>query len=116
MISMSNTRQMIWEKQLAFENEQFEKRQVVEKKIRKAETAFKRKELEVERIKAETLIFFYHFYFFHSLFIPFHFFFFVVFIFFYFPFLSFIFIIFVLFILLSAISQVKKVKIRYIFD
>lgn len=55
MISMSNTKQMVWEKRLALENEQFEKRQLVEKEIREAETAFKREELEIERIKAETL-------------------------------------------------------------
>ena len=55
MISMSNTKQMIWEKRLALENEQFEKKQLVEKEIRDAEAVFKREELEVERIKAETL-------------------------------------------------------------
>ncbi|PKC04715.1 hypothetical protein RhiirA5_421868, partial [Rhizophagus irregularis] len=55
MISMSNARQIIWEKQLASENDQFEKKQVVEKEIREAETVFKKEELEVERIKAETL-------------------------------------------------------------
>jgi hypothetical protein len=33
----------------------FEKRQVVEKEIRDAETAFKREELEVEQIKVEIL-------------------------------------------------------------
>ena len=36
-------------------NDQFEKRQLVEKEIREAEAIFKREELEVERIKAETL-------------------------------------------------------------
>ncbi|RIA87597.1 hypothetical protein C1645_827533 [Glomus cerebriforme] len=35
--------------------EEFEKRQLVEKKIREIETVFKREELEVERIKAEIL-------------------------------------------------------------
>jgi hypothetical protein len=55
MISMSNTKQMIWDKRLALENEQFEKRQVIEKEFREAEAAFKREELEVERIKAQTL-------------------------------------------------------------
>ncbi|GBB92745.1 hypothetical protein RclHR1_04290011 [Rhizophagus clarus] len=55
MISISNTRQIIWEKRLASENEHFEKRQLVEKEIREAEATFKREELEVERIKAQTL-------------------------------------------------------------
>jgi hypothetical protein len=55
MISMSNAKQMIWEKRLTLEKDQFEKKQIVEKEIREAETTFKREELEVERIKAETL-------------------------------------------------------------
>ena len=55
MISMSNTRQMIWEKRLTLENEQFEKKQATEKEIREVEVGFKREELEVERIKAQTL-------------------------------------------------------------
>ncbi|EXX64372.1 uncharacterized protein OCT59_023373 [Rhizophagus irregularis] len=55
IISMSNARQIIWEKRLASENDQFEKKQVVEKEIREAETVFKKEELEVERIKAKTL-------------------------------------------------------------
>ncbi len=55
MVSMSNTRQVIWEKRLALENEQFEKKQAIEKEIREAEATFKREELEVERIKAQTL-------------------------------------------------------------
>ena len=55
MISMSNTRQMIWKKRLTLENEQFEKKQATEKEIREAEVGFKREELEVERIKAQTL-------------------------------------------------------------
>ncbi|CAB5195637.1 unnamed protein product [Rhizophagus irregularis] len=42
-------------KTLASENDQFEKKQVVEKEIKEAETVFKKEELEVERIKAETL-------------------------------------------------------------
>ena len=55
IISMGNSRQMIWEKRLALESEQFGKRQEIEKEIQEAETAFKREELEVERIKAKTL-------------------------------------------------------------
>ena len=52
---MGNTRQMIWEKRLALESEQFCKRQELEREIREGEAAFKKQELEVERIKAETL-------------------------------------------------------------
>ena len=37
------------------EKEQFEKKQMVEKEIREAEITFKREELEVEKIKTETL-------------------------------------------------------------
>ena len=55
MISMSNAKQMIWEKKLTLEKEQFEKKQMVEKEIREAEITFKREELEVEKIKTETL-------------------------------------------------------------
>jgi len=55
MISISNTRQIILEKRLSFESEQFDKKQAIEREIRESETAFKREELEVERIKAETL-------------------------------------------------------------
>ena len=55
MISMSNAKQMIWEKRLTLEKDQFEKKQMVEKEIREAETTLKREELEVEKIKAETL-------------------------------------------------------------
>ena len=55
IISMGNTRHMIWEKRLALESEQFCKRQELEREIREAEAAFKKQELEVERIKAETL-------------------------------------------------------------
>ena len=55
MISISNTRQIILEKRLSFESEQFNKKQAIEREIRESETAFKREELEVERIKAETL-------------------------------------------------------------
>lgn len=55
IISMGNTRQMIWDKRLTLESEQFSKRQEFEREIREAETAFKREELEVERIKADTL-------------------------------------------------------------
>ena len=55
IISMGNTRQMIWEKRLALESEQFCKRQELEREIREAEAVSKKQELEVERIKAETL-------------------------------------------------------------
>ena len=37
MISISNTRQIIWKKRLASENEHFEKRQLVEKEIQEEE-------------------------------------------------------------------------------
>lgn len=55
MISMGNSRQMIWEKRLAFENEQFEKRQKVESEIREKEMSIKKVELQIERIKFVTL-------------------------------------------------------------
>jgi hypothetical protein len=55
IVSMGNARQIIWEKKLALESEQFSKRQEFEKQIKDAEVAFKREELEVERIRAETL-------------------------------------------------------------
>ena len=42
MVSIGNTRQIIWEKQLALENEQFEKKQAIEKEIREIKVAFKR--------------------------------------------------------------------------
>ncbi|CAB4419988.1 unnamed protein product [Rhizophagus irregularis] len=44
IVSMGNIRQTIWEKRIALESEQFEKKQ-----------EFEKEELEIERIKAETL-------------------------------------------------------------
>jgi hypothetical protein len=55
IIFMGNTCQVIWEKRLALENEQFGKRQEFERKVREAESAFKREELKVKQTKAETL-------------------------------------------------------------
>ena len=42
MISISNTRQIILEKRLSFESEQFDKKQAIEREIRESKTAFKR--------------------------------------------------------------------------
>jgi hypothetical protein len=55
MISMGSVRQVIWEKRLTFENEQFEKKQKIESEIREKEMGIKKEELEIERIKADAL-------------------------------------------------------------
>ncbi|CAI2199899.1 3884_t:CDS:1, partial [Funneliformis geosporum] len=55
MISMSNMKQTVLEKRLAFENEQFEKKVKIEKEIRETEMVFKKEELAIERLKADTL-------------------------------------------------------------
>ena len=52
---MGNIRQTIWEKRIALESEQFEKKQEFEKEVREAEVSYRKQELEIERIKAETL-------------------------------------------------------------
>ena len=55
IVSMGNIRQTIWEKRIALESEQFEKKQEFEKEVREAEVSCRKQELEIERIKAETL-------------------------------------------------------------
>ena len=55
ILSMSNTKQVVWEKRLTFESEQLEKRQKVEKETREAEISVKREELAIERLRNDTL-------------------------------------------------------------
>ncbi len=55
ILSMSNTRQVVWEKRLTFESEQLEKKQKVEKETREAEISVKREELAIERLRNDTL-------------------------------------------------------------
>ncbi|CAB4422892.1 unnamed protein product [Rhizophagus irregularis] len=55
IVSMGNICQTIWEKRIALESEQFEKKQEFEKEVREVEVSCRKQELEIERIKAETL-------------------------------------------------------------